>query len=223
MDNNWTSDEFLLSFEGRINRATFCYALYVGLISGLVRLVFLVFSVFALNAIFGTSVKSFHFNIYDIFNNPPSFPLRVSFGDSGAAWLVSLLFYAGATSILVFAIRMPAATAVKRLHDRSKSGWWIVPFCIAPILLGKVGDWFGDSYPANFLMLVMIALSVWGFVETLCLRGTTGPNRFGPDPLRAPANRSPHAAPNWDRLRELEFVRHGAGRSPGEHVKREHD
>ena len=222
MDNNPISDEVLLSFEGRINRPQFCYALYAGMISCLVRLIFLVFMVFVLDAIFGTSIKSFHLNIYDIFNDPPSFPLQVSFGDSGAAWLVSLLSYAGATSLFVFAIRIPAASVVKRLHDRNKSGWWTVPFCIAPIVLGIGANWLGDSWPADLLILVMVALGLWGFVEILCLRGTSGPNRFGPDPL-APAQRSPRAAPNWDQLRELEFVRRGAGPSPGEHVKRGHD
>jgi uncharacterized membrane protein YhaH (DUF805 family) len=192
------------------------------MISCLVHLVLLVFLVFALDVIFGASVKSVHFNIYDIFNDPPSLPFRVSFGGSGPAWLVSLLFYAGVTPIFVAAIRLLAATAVKRLHDRNKSGCWIVPFFIAPILLSKVGDWLGDSYPADFLMFVMIALSLWGFVEMLCLSGTRGPNRFGPDP-QAPVNRSPRAAPNWDQLRELEFVRRGAGPSRGSHVKRGHD
>jgi uncharacterized membrane protein YhaH (DUF805 family) len=222
MDNSSTSDEVLLSFEGRINRAELCYALYAGMISCLVRLIFLVFLVFVLNVIFGTSVKSVHLNINDIFNEPPPLPFRVSFGGNGPAWLVSLLFDAGETAIFVDAIRLLAATAVKRLHDRNKSGWWIVPFFIAPILLSKVGDWLGDSYPADLLMLVMIALSLWGFVEVLCLSGTSGPNQFGPDP-QAPVNRSPRPAPNWEQLRELEFVRRGAGPSPGEHVKRGHD
>jgi uncharacterized membrane protein YhaH (DUF805 family) len=222
MDDNWTSDESLFSFQGRINRARYCCALYFGMISCLVRLVFLVFFVFALDAIFGTSVKSVHLNIYDIFNDPPPLPFRVSFGGGGSAWLVSLLFDAGETAIFVDAIRLLAATTVKRLHDRNKSGWWIVPFFIAPILLSKVGDWLGDSYPADFLMLVLIALSLWGFVEILCRGGTRGPNRFGPDP-QAPVNRSPRAAPNWDQLRELEFVRRGAGPSVAAHDKRGHD
>jgi uncharacterized membrane protein YhaH (DUF805 family) len=225
MGNSYTSDEFLFSFEGRINRAKYWFTLYAGMVTCLVRLVFLMFLVFALNIVLGTSVKSFHLNIYDIFNDPPSFPLRVSFGDSGpAAWLVSLIFYAGVTPIIAAATRNLAGTAVRRLHDRNKSGWWIVPFFMAPILLGKVGDWLGDSYPAEFLRLVLIALSLWGFVEMLCLRGTSGPNRFGPDPHpQAPVNRSPHAAPNWEQLRELELVRRGADPSPGEHVKPGHD
>jgi uncharacterized membrane protein YhaH (DUF805 family) len=218
MDNSWTSNELLFSFEGRINRAKYWYALYAGMISFPLCLVVLAL---ALSAIFGVSIKSVHLNIYDAFNDPPSFPFRVSFGSSVPAWLAFLLFYAGGTPIVVGAIRFLAATTVKRLHDRNKSGWWIVPFFIAPNLLSKVGDWLDDSYPADFLMLVMIALSLWGFVEMLCLKGTRGPNRFGPDPLPlAPVNRSPRAAPNWDQLRELEFVRRGAGPSPGEHVKR---
>jgi len=222
MDDHSTSDEFLLSFDGRINRATYGYALYAGMIACLVRLAFLVFFVFALDAIFGTSVTSVHLNIYDIFNDPPAFPFRVSFGGSGPVWLVSPLFYAGATALFLFAIRFLAATTVRRLHDRDKSGWWIVPLLMAPILLGKAADWLGDSYAADVVVLVLIGFSLWGLVEMLGLKGTTGPNRFGPDPL-APPPRTPPAAPNWDQLRALEFVRRGAGPSPGEHVKRGHD
>ena len=55
--------EFLFGASGRINRAKYWHALYVGVIDCLVRLVFLVFWVFVLNAIFGTSVKSVHLNI----------------------------------------------------------------------------------------------------------------------------------------------------------------
>src|SRR5258708_22785189 len=113
IDNDWTSDEFLFSFEGRINRAKYWFALYAGMISCLVRLVFLVFLVFALNAIFGTSVKSVHLNIYDIFNDPPSLPLRVSFGGSRSVWLVSLVFYAGVTPTFCAAFRARSPTAAR--------------------------------------------------------------------------------------------------------------
>jgi uncharacterized membrane protein YhaH (DUF805 family) len=33
------------------------------------------------------------------------------------------------------------------------------------------------------LALAGFALTIWGFVEIGCLRGTTGPNIYGPDPL----------------------------------------
>jgi uncharacterized membrane protein YhaH (DUF805 family) len=50
----------------------------------------------------------------------------------------------------------------RRWHDRDKSGWWT--------LIG----------------LVPVIGAIWILVECGCLKGTDGPNRFGPDPL-APA------------------------------------
>lgn len=49
--------------------------------------------------------------------------------------------------------------AIKRCHDRDKSGWWIL---------------------INFIPLIGF---IWWIVEFGCLRGTEGPNNFGPDPL----------------------------------------
>src|SRR6266487_727368 len=37
------------------------------------------------------------------------------------------------------------------------------------------------------LIWIGLAISVWAFVELGCLRGTPGPNRYGPDPLDTPA------------------------------------
>jgi uncharacterized membrane protein YhaH (DUF805 family) len=50
------------------------------------------------------------------------------------------------------------ALAVKRWHDRGKSGWWV--------LIG----------------LIPIIGWIWAFVEVGCLRGTVGPNQYGLDP-----------------------------------------
>ena len=47
----------------------------------------------------------------------------------------------------------------KRWHDRDKSAWWML------------------------ISLVPIIGIIWAFVENGCLRGTVGPNAFGPDPL----------------------------------------
>ena len=66
----------------------------------------------------------------------------------------------GLFALLSLVVLWPAfAIQVKRWHDRDKSGWWI--------LIG----------------LVPIIGGIWAFVEAGCLRGTPGPNRFGPDPL----------------------------------------
>jgi len=82
-----------------------------------------------------------------------------------------------------------------------------------------------ESYLAIALVLVAFSFNAWGFVELLFLKGRSGPNRFGPDPLApavpaAPTATDAPAATRWDQQRELEFVPHTASPSPGPHVKR---
>jgi uncharacterized membrane protein YhaH (DUF805 family) len=63
---------------------------------------------------------------------------------------------------------------IKRLHDRDKSGWWLLVFYLLPVILSGHGA---------ILSLVSFAVSIWGLVELGILRGTAGPNKYGPDPL----------------------------------------
>jgi len=117
-----------------------------------------------------------------------------------------------------------AAVAIKRLHDRARSGWWLAMLLVAPFLLNKFSDWLDYGPLAALVSVLDIGVSVWCFVELFCLRGTRGPNRFGSDPLAPVAAAAPaEMRPLWDQQSELEFVRRGAGPSPGEHVKRGHD
>lgn len=55
------------------------------------------------------------------------------------------------------------AVAVKRFHDRNRSGWYLL-VALLPII-----GW------------------IWMFIELCCLRGTPGDNRFGADPLAGKA------------------------------------
>jgi uncharacterized membrane protein YhaH (DUF805 family) len=57
------------------------------------------------------------------------------------------------------------AVTVRRLHDRDMSGWWYLGFA----LMGAIP-------------LVGWIASI-AFLVIMCLPGTPGPNRFGPDPL----------------------------------------
>jgi uncharacterized membrane protein YhaH (DUF805 family) len=74
------------------------------------------------------------------------------------------------------------ALGAKRLHDRDKSGWWLVLFYLAPGILGTIADRI-EGGTGIVLHVVGFAISVWAFVELGCLRGTVGPNQYGPDPL----------------------------------------
>ena len=49
------------------------------------------------------------------------------------------------------------AVSARRLHDLDRTAWWLL------LLLTGIG---------------IILLIIWD-----CMRGTRGPNRFGPDPL----------------------------------------
>ena len=87
-----------------------------------------------------------------------------------------------------------AALIVKRLHDRGKSALWYPLYGLAPALAYQLGVTFSSKISNELglaqvcFWLVSWALWIWVFVELGCMRGTIGPNRFGPDPLteRAP-------------------------------------
>ena len=210
------SNAFLFGFEGRTNRAKYWYAVFASSIS---CLVFMWIVAAAIGSIFGVGVKSVDLD-FDLFRDPLSLPFHASFGHAGATSTAVLSFYAIGTPIFVVGIWFLAATTVKRLHDRDKSGWWIVPFYIAPPLLHRLWDWLDNPHLALLVSTLAFGLSVWCFVELFCLSGAKAPNRFGPDPLAPVATAT---ASRWDQSSELEFVPHSAGPLPGPHVMRGHE
>jgi uncharacterized membrane protein YhaH (DUF805 family) len=104
----------------------------------------------------------------------------------------------GVVNLVVFISGL--AVGVKRLHDRDKSGWYLLLFYIVPaVLIGTalaMSMIMEDStILAAVLWLVAVAIMVWAFVELACLRGTVGSNRFGPDPLMPAAMPPPIRMP----------------------------
>jgi uncharacterized membrane protein YhaH (DUF805 family) len=84
-------------------------------------------------------------------------------------------------------IYVGVVTGIKRLHDRNKSGWWIVLFYGSPLGLPFVAAILSgttESSVALFLVqLVSLGMLIWALVDLGCLRGSIGQNRYGPDPL----------------------------------------
>ena len=99
--------------------------------------------------------------------------------------------FAAFTVVILLILYIPLvwiglAISAKRLHDRDKSAWWLLVFYVLPGILSSAGNQMED---VGFILLhtISFAISVWAFVELGCLRGTPGPNRYGPDPLSKPA------------------------------------
>ena len=87
------------------------------------------------------------------------------------------------------------ATGVKRLHDRNRSGWWVILLVYVPWVLGlfqldELWSISGLRLSKDLTEIIqdifVYGLDAWAFVELNCLRGTVGQNRFGPDPLGTP-------------------------------------
>ena len=89
-------------------------------------------------------------------------------------------------TILIFAIPFipiiisSIAVAIKRLHDRNKSGWWLLVFYLLPGVIDNIGAYTAVGVVFH---LASLAVSIWALVELGFLRGTPGANRYGPDPL----------------------------------------
>jgi uncharacterized membrane protein YhaH (DUF805 family) len=84
-----------------------------------------------------------------------------------AGELIDLALFTSSTftpvqTLVNLALFLPGlAVSVRRLHDLDRTGWWLLLI---------------------FTVIGIIVLLVWD-----CMRGTVGPNRFGPDPLVATA------------------------------------
>lgn len=206
MDYKW----FLFRFEGRINRAKYWLATLIILC----WMMFVLMLLAALGKLFGFADRGYAF---DVFGIGASFKFA-DHDPASKATLFPQIIIIPMTIVFAWAY---AATSIKRLHDRNKSGWWIVPFVVAPGLFGRFENWLGDSSAAAILGVAVLVLYMWGFIEMAFLKGTHGPNRFGPDPLAV--STSLHAASRWDQQSELEIVPHSAGPPAVTHVKRGHD
>jgi uncharacterized membrane protein YhaH (DUF805 family) len=73
---------------------------------------------------------------------------------------------------------------IKRLHDRNKSGWWVLLYWVAPFVMLSVGFAVGsDTLVVSVLGFLALAIGLWSLIDLGCLRGTIGQNKYGPDPL----------------------------------------
>lgn len=102
-------------------------------------------------------------------------------GISDRAVLLSML--------VAFALAYPSyAVMAKRFQDRGKPGWTalvaIVPvYAINLLQTFRVIDPYAPTPLYHVLNLAAIGIGVWILLELGFLKGTSGPNRYGADPL----------------------------------------
>jgi uncharacterized membrane protein YhaH (DUF805 family) len=89
------------------------------------------------------------------------------------------------------------AVGVRRLHDRNKSGIWLVLLYGVPALVWLLPCDLLDEAPALLLTIANAAVLVWQMVELGFLRGTIGANDYGPDPLIYGLQEPGVADPGW--------------------------
>src|SRR5450759_5041050 len=98
-----------------------------------------------------------------------------------AAGIAAPLFIIMVIVVLISWLLWGFSFTTRRLHDRDKSAWWLVVFYLLPGVLGQIADaaWFAGAAITVLhyvLALAAFALTIWGFVEIACLRGTAGSN-----------------------------------------------
>lgn len=204
MDWTW----YLFGFKGRINRAKYWLA-ELGVFGCMALLEFLL--LLTINRFFGR-LTSFDFSISSLLVVFAPESLRGMSRPAIAGAVANFLF-------LPLFLWIEAALAVKRLHDRDRIGWWVVPFFVPAGLCGEVID-PPDSYWFLSLAVISGILFLWGQIELALLPGSRGSNRFGPDPLGDEQARPPsdsdrlRATTPLDERSEIEMVPHKAGPPP---------
>jgi len=207
MDWTW----YLFGFKGRINRAKYW-------LSALVLLGWMLLTGWIA-----------YFSLRLVASNNLPIPTTINFGTGAIFALLDPATYRMPTKadiipILIQIIGTPVllwillATSIKRLHDRDKSGWWMVLFFLYPSLYSHFQDRLPESYLLLPSALAAAILPLWAFVELCCLKGSRSSNLFGPNPLgkhqmrpRVGRDNAPRSAQGWDQQSEIEMVPHKAG------------
>lgn len=138
----------LFSFFGRIGRGGFWLGVLAQMLIGILALVLIYmmvpFDQMLVKGADGQPVLDALGQPQIDFNNPAMMPAFIIYGIAG---LLSLW--------------ISLATAVKRMHDRGRTGWLVLPMYL--------------------LMLVLVGV-IWWLVDLGILEGQEGPNKYGPDP-----------------------------------------
>ena len=115
-------------------------------------------------------------------------------GNRELAFNASLYYWMLAQQVVMLILLWPGlAVGFKRMHDRNRSGWWLVLFVVLfwiqqvwkMVVLKGAGDGLGTpqtGLPGMLLIGAIVVVGLWLFVELGVLDGKHDPNRFGDSP-----------------------------------------
>lgn len=175
-------NKLYVGFEGRLNRQAF----WLGVIGLIVASIIVSF---VLGSIFGVSMMPMMGAAFDPNLTPEQLSAMVATATRNGAW-------AGLVSFLILAY--PALSlSIKRAHDRNSNGQ-LVYALFGLNALNLVLQALGISYGMTQMGTLMVPtpnaigwilqaatglLGLYLLVTLGFLKGTTGPNTYGPDPL----------------------------------------
>jgi uncharacterized membrane protein YhaH (DUF805 family) len=139
-------------------------------------------------------------------NRKPYWLASIALGFIGAGLIIGLTFVTAAAvegqlalppeiavalllAVIAAMLFCSLAISVKRLHDRGKSGWWMAFYYgvggaqEAAERAGLSGTEDEPTMIGVALALIGAVVGIWYLVDLGILKGTPGPNRYGPDPL----------------------------------------
>ncbi len=114
----------------------------------------------------------------------PLVALRISAPSGPANWLLD-----GAAIILgAMMMAFLVGAIVRRLHDRNRSGGWLLVFFGPHVALAAAISRIADHNQQMIVffgggLLVAAPFIAWGMVEIFLLQGSRGANKYGPNPL----------------------------------------
>lgn len=95
--------------------------------------------------------------------------MKLSLGLVFTGLYFAVLLFLGCLSVFLY---------IKRLHDLNRSGWYYPGFIAALVVVFLI-----DDYITPFAKFVGFPLALFGFVAIYFIKGTSGENKYGPDPL----------------------------------------
>lgn len=182
-------------FSGRDSRGEFWP--YAGVVFALVFISFGIVMSVVMNEMFA-GMQAFaaeHPEAATVHSSPGSYSISIDAGHPDAPELNLGPFFATLASMVLACVGLLATAVSRRLHDSGRRAYWglmPLPFLLFgltafPAMMAQMTASGEPDLSLFFLLFfnnLLYIVALVSLIVFLALRGTTGPNRFGPEPAR---------------------------------------